>query len=110
MTYGNGYYLSRQAAAELEKDVKLRIIDMRWLCPLPEAAILEAVKGCKNILIVDECRKTGSVSEELMALLSGCSNVERHTAEDSFIPLGRAYASTLPSKESIIEACRQLCG
>lgn len=108
LTYGNGYYLARQAAAELEPDVSLRVIDMRWLAPLPEAAILAAVKGCENILIVDECRKTGSVSEELMALLHDHPNVARHTAEDSFIPLGRAYASTLPSKESILAAAKDL--
>ena len=108
LTYGNGYYLSRQASQELEKLADIRIIDMRWLCPLPEKAILESVKGCKNILIVDECRKTGSVSEELMCLLKGHPSIERHTAENSFIPLGKAYASTLPSKESIIKAAKDL--
>lgn len=106
ITYGNGYYLSRQAAKEL--DIDLRIIDLRWLCPLPEKEILKAVKECENILIVDECRKTGSLSEELMALLHDKKNIARHTAEDSFIPLGKAYASTLPSKESIIKAAKNL--
>lgn len=108
LTYGNGYYLSRQAATELEKDINLRVIDMRWLCPVPEKEILKSIKGCKNILIVDECRKTGSVSEELMTLLKDTPNVSRITAEDSFIPLGKAYASTLPSKQSIIKAARKL--
>ncbi len=108
ITYGNGLYLSRQAEAELKKDINIRIIDIRWLCPLPSKEILKAVKGCKNILIVDECRKTGSISEELMTLLTDHKNVARHTAEDSFIPLGKAYASTLPSKESIIKAAKDL--
>lgn len=108
VTYGNGYYLSRQAAKELEKKIKLRVIDMRWLHPVPEKALLDSIKGCKNILIVDECRKTGSVSEELMTLLKDMPNVRRLTAKDSFIPLGKAYAATLPSKESIIAAARDL--
>lgn len=108
LTYGNGYYLSRQASKELETIASVRIIDMRWLCPLPEEEILQSVQGCKNILIVDECRKTGSVSEELMCLLKDHSNVQRHTAEDSFIPLGKAYASTLPSKDSIVQAVKNL--
>ncbi len=112
ITYGNGYYLSRQAAKVLEEkhSIKIRVIDVRWLCPLPNEEILSAVKDCKHVLIVDECRKTGSVSEELMALLKNHNNVERLTAEDSFIPLGRAYASTLPSKESIAEAALNLVG
>jgi len=97
---------ARQATKEL--DIDIRIIDLRWLCPLPNEEILKAVKDCKNILIVDECRKTGSLSEELMALLKGHKNVARHTAEDSFIPLGKAYASTLPSKDSIIKAAKDL--
>ena len=108
LTYGNDYYLSRQAVRELKRKKKIRVIDMRWLCPLPKEEILKAVKDCKRILIVDECRETGSVSEELMTLLKDHRNVERHTAKDSFIPLGRAYASTLPSKESIIEAAESL--
>ncbi len=108
ITYGNGYYLSRQAAKELGKEIDLRIIDLRWLNPLPEKVIIEAVEDCENILIVDECRKTGSLSEELITLLKDKPNIERHTAEDSFIPLGRAYASTLPSKESIIAAANDL--
>ncbi len=110
VTYGNGYYLSRQAYDELGKGINLRIIDLRWLSPLPDQAILESIEGCDRVLIVDECRKTGSLSEELMTLLKDKPNVKRHTAEDSFIPLGRAYASTLPSKESIIAAAKDLMG
>ena len=109
ITYGNGYYLSRQAAKSLEaKGIKLRIIDLRWLLPLPTKNLLKAIKGCQNILIVDECRKTGSISEELMTLLKDYPNVKRLTAEDSFIPLGRAFASTLPSVDSIINAATEL--
>lgn len=110
LTYGNGYYYSRQAAEALEKKhkIKLRVIDIRWLCPLPKEEILNSVKGCKNILIVDECRETGSASEELITLLKDTPNTARHSAADSFIPLGRAYASTLPSKDSITQAALEL--
>ncbi|ABC32771.1 2-oxoisovalerate dehydrogenase [Hahella chejuensis KCTC 2396] len=115
ITYGNGYYLSRQAAKALEQDgVRLRIIDLRWLLPLPEDALLEAVEGCERILVVDECRRTGSVSEEIMTLLmeSGWdrTQVSRLCAEDSFIPLGRAATCTLPDRDGIVEAARALLG
>ena len=50
LSYGNGYFLSRQAEKTLAaQGINTRVIDMRWLQPLPEAAILKAVKGCKNI-------------------------------------------------------------
>lgn len=110
LTYGNGYYLSRQAEAELT-DVKLRIVDIRWLMPLPAEAILEAIAPCERVLIVDECRETGSLSEQLMALLcehAPNKKAARLCARDSFIPIGKASTLTLPSKESIVEAVRKL--
>ncbi|MCO4091914.1 MAG: MFS transporter [Sphingorhabdus sp.] len=110
ITYGNGYFLSRQAADELKAGgIDLRIIDLRWLHPLNAEAIVAAVADCGKILIVDECRKSGSLSEKLMTLLTEAGRgdaVSRITAEDCFIPLGPAAELVLPSKESIIEAAR----
>ncbi|MGL5838423.1 MAG: alpha-ketoacid dehydrogenase subunit beta, partial [Sphingorhabdus sp.] len=108
VTYGNGYYLSRQAEAELRaKGVDLRIIDLRWLHPLNETGIVEAVKTAKKILIVDESRRAGSASEKLMAILAEAgrgNDISRLTADDCFIALGPAAELTLPSKASIIKA------
>ena len=107
VTYGNGHYLSRQAEKQLqEKNIDLRIIDLRWLAPLPEKALLDATRGCKSILIVDECRRTGGQAEGLMALFTeaGHRRVSRLTAEDSFIATGPAYGVTMPSTEQIIDA------
>lgn len=113
VTYGNGHYLSRQAEQTLrENGVDLRIVDLRWLAPLPETALLAAVEGAKHILIVDECRHTGSQSEALMALFAEKTDVPtaRIAAEDSFIATGPAYAATLPSKDGIIAAALKLVG
>ena len=62
ITYGNGYFLSRQAEKILREshDITSRIIDIRWLVPLPIENILHAVKDAKKVLIVDECRRSGS--------------------------------------------------
>ena len=92
VTYGNGYYLSRQAEALLAADgVEVRIIDLRWLAPLPEDALVEAVTGVERILIVDECRRSGGVAEALMALFAERTDVPlaRVTAEDSSSPPAR---------------------
>ncbi|MEX1235320.1 MAG: thiamine pyrophosphate-dependent enzyme [Roseovarius sp.] len=110
VTYGNGHYLSRQAQQALAAEgINARIIDMRWIAPLPEKALLEAVRGCKSVLIVDECRRTGGQAEALMALMVERAElpVTRLTAEDSFVATGPAYAATMPSKESIITAARE---
>ncbi|WP_171205949.1 thiamine pyrophosphate-dependent enzyme [Ruegeria sp. HKCCA0235A] len=111
VTFGNGVYLSHQARTALQADgIKTRIIDMRWLSPLPKAALTQAVTGAKRILIVDETRHHGGVAEALMALFHETTDVPlaRITAEDSFIATGPAYAATMPSKDSIEAAARSL--
>lgn len=110
LTYANGYYLSRQAAKILkdQHDIEVKIIDMRWLCPLPKEAILQEIVDAKRVLIVDEGRQSGSISEGLMTFLmeEAADNlkIKRITGKDCFIPLGTAWHYLLPSKESIIEA------
>lgn len=116
VTYGNGYYLSCKAQKELEEQgIKSKIIDIRWLAPLPEQALIDATKNCKSILIVDECRQTGSQSEALitMFLEAGFLNdtsksMDRLTATDCFIATGPAYAASLPSVEAIIAKVKTL--
>ena len=85
---------------------------MRWLSPIKYKKLAESLKQCKNILIVDECRKTGCHGEgilvELLSIVKGKPKIRLHAAEDSFIPLGAAATSTLPSKNSIIEKSIEL--
>ncbi len=112
VTYGNGHYLSRQAQEVLRGEgIDARVIDMRWIAPLPEQALLDATRGCKSVLIVDECRRTGGQAEGLMALFVERAElpVMRLTAEDSFIATGPAYAATMPSRDSIVAAAREAC-
>jgi 2-oxoisovalerate dehydrogenase E1 component len=112
ITYGNGYFLSRQAEALLAEDgVRARIIDLRWLAPLDPAAIVAAVGDADHILIVDECRVTGSQSEALMALCiehMPDKKVARLAADDCFIPLGKAATIPLPSRDDIVAAAKGL--
>ena len=90
--------------------VETRVIDIRWLAPLPVEGILAALEGAIKVLIVDECRQTGGQSEALMTLLQEQTELPhaRIAAEDSFIPTGPAYASTMPSRESIVTAAKTL--
>lgn len=114
LTYGNGYYLSRQAAKVLEEKhgIPVKIVDLHWLSPLPEDAILKEVENAKRILIVDEGRKSASVSEGLMTLLveniKTQMKIKRITGEDCFIPLGNAWQYLLPSRDKIVAAVTAL--
>jgi 2-oxoisovalerate dehydrogenase E1 component len=114
VSYGNGYYLSRQAARILEDQhsIKAKVIDLRWIAPLPEEALLQETQNCRHVLIVDECRKTGSLSEALFTLYMECANplpkLKRVTAEDCYIPLADAANLMLPSRDSIIDGALEL--
>ena len=117
ISYGNGYYLSRQAEKILaEQGIECRVIDLRWLAPLDERGIIEQALTCDNILIVDECRQTGSISEALVTLLAEAQTnsdekmikTKRITAKDSFIPLGAAAYSVLPSTQQIVDTATAL--
>ncbi|MBA6338751.1 MFS transporter [Colwellia sp. BRX8-7] len=114
LTYGNGNYLSRQAQAKLAaQGIDARVVDLRWLAPLDEKGILAQVNDCEHVLIVDECRQTGSISEALVTLIhektSECPKIKRVTASDSFIPLGAAAYEVLPSVKNIVDAAKEIC-
>ena len=115
ITYGNGYYLSRQAEKLLaEQGYQVRVIDLRCLIPLQTEAVIAALGNCRQILIVDECRRRGSLSEELFTVLHeakpGHYTIQRLTAEDSFIPLGKAAYITLPSRDQIVAKATDMLG
>ncbi len=114
ITYGNGTYLSQRAAHRLkDAGVSTRIIDLRWLTPLPIDAIIDAIGSRRNVLIVDECRKTGGPAEEIIAQFAdhGLSyNLKRISGEDTFIPLGPAADTVLVSEESICTTVLGLLG
>jgi len=116
LTYGNGYFLSRQAEKLLAKEgITCRVVDLRWLAPLDEAGIIAQASQCENVLIVDECRQTGSISEALVTLLheklsdeKQTININRMSAKDCFIPLGSAAYEVLPSTNEIVAAAKEM--
>ena len=112
LTYGNGTYMSRRVAKTLAKEgLTTRIIDLRWLNPLPMEAVMHAVKSAKSALIVDECRRTGSLAEELYTRLREegfDAPLARINSDDSFIPLGPAANEVLISEEQIAAAVKDI--
>ncbi len=110
ITYGNGYFYSRQAEKELREKLQigLRVLDLRWISPLPWTQLEKEIRGYKKILIVEECRKTGSLSEGLVAGIverfGGTKTIKVVAADDCFIPLGPAAAAGLPKKDEVIKA------
>ncbi|CAH0495841.1 alpha-ketoacid dehydrogenase subunit alpha/beta [Novosphingobium sp. CECT 9465] len=114
VTYGNGFHLSLQAQKLLAgQGVAVRVIDLRWLGPVNDDAVIAAVAPCNRVLVVDECRITGGQNEALMALLAERAPgkaIARMAAADSFIPLARAATHTLPSRDGIVAKVLEMMG
>src|SRR5262249_17085076 len=112
VTFGNGLGLSLRAAARLAADgIGCRVLALRWLAPLPADDILREAAATGRVLVADETRRTGGVSEAVLAVLADGGfdgKVARVTSEDSFVPLGDAAAAVLLSQQAIEAAARSL--
>jgi 2-oxoisovalerate dehydrogenase E1 component len=113
ISYGNGVALSLAAAQELaEADgISARVLDLRWVCPLPHADVLAEARATGAVLVVDECRHSGNVSEQVAALLLDAGYrlpFARVTGADCFIPLGEAARHVLVSAKEVSEKAREL--
>jgi 2-oxoisovalerate dehydrogenase E1 component len=112
LTFGNGLRMSLRVARRLERlDIATRVVDLRWLAPLPVADMLREANATGRVLVVDETRRTGGVAEGVLAVLvdEGFAGVmSRVASEDSFIPLGDAALEVLLSEDTIESAAIKL--
>ena len=112
LTFGNGLYMSLRVAARLRKrGKKVRVVDLRWISPLPVEDMLYEAKATGKVLVVDETRLSGGVAEGVLATLidHGFSGrMARVTSKDSFIPLGDAAKLVLLSESEIEAAADRL--
>ncbi|WP_432829724.1 thiamine pyrophosphate-dependent enzyme [Dactylosporangium sp. CA-092794] len=112
ITFGNGVRLSLRAAARLAGEgIACRVVDLRWLSPLPVGDIIKNASDTGRVLIVDETRRSGGVGEGVIAALvdAGYVGVARRVAAvDSFVPLGPAANHVLVSEDQIIQGARSL--
>ena len=112
VTWGNGLWMSLRVAARLAngpEPINCNVIDLRWIAPLP----IEAVLACTpdRVLVVDETRRSGGVSEGIIAGLVDRQYpgpIARVTSKDSFIPLGDAANLVLLSEAEIEDAVREI--
>lgn len=112
ITFGNGVRMSlRIARALAAEDVGTRVVDLRWLSPLPVADIVRESSETGRVLVVDETRRSGGVGEGVLAVLVDAGYVgaaRRVAAVDSFVPLGPAAEQVMISEEQIMRGARSL--
>jgi 2-oxoisovalerate dehydrogenase E1 component len=108
VSYANGLRLSLQAARRLEEehDLRARVLDLRWLNPLPTEAIREHATDVGTVVVVDECRATGGgVADAIVADLAE-RQIGRRLASvravDSYVPLGTSTAAVLVGVDQVV--------
>jgi 2-oxoisovalerate dehydrogenase E1 component len=112
LTFGNGVRMSLRASRRLDAG-RIRIVDLRWLVPLPEEAIVAEASAAHRLLIVDETRRSGGVGEGIVTAVveSGYRGpLARVASADSYIPLGAAADLVLLSESEVEAAARDLLG
>jgi 2-oxoisovalerate dehydrogenase E1 component len=106
--------MSLRVAARLAgRGIGVRVVDLRWLCPLPTADLVREAGATGRVLIVDETRRSGGVGEGVLAALVDAGYVgavRRVSAVDSYIPLGNAAKYLLVSEEMIEQGAHSLLG
>jgi 2-oxoisovalerate dehydrogenase E1 component len=113
VSYANGLRLSLRAARTLEREhgIAARVIDLRWLQPLPWESIEQEARGRKAVLVVDECRATGAgIADAIIAHLAEggfAGRLRSVRAADCFIPLGPAAHEVLVQEHQIVAAARE---
>lgn len=112
LTFGNGLRMSLRVAQRLGAEgVGIRVVDLRWLAPLPVADILREAQTTGRVLVADETRASGGVSEGVFAALIDhgfTGRLRRVTSRDSFIPLGDAAELVLLAEADIEQAAREM--
>lgn len=115
LSYANGYFLSQQARKILSNKYHvstISLIDLRWPVGYNKEKLAMELSRFKYVLIVDECRQSGSLSEELMSFIlercTPCPRMKRLCGKDSFIPLGDAANLVLLQVDDIVDSCLRL--
>jgi 2-oxoisovalerate dehydrogenase E1 component len=112
VTFGNGLRMSLRVADRLATaGIGCRVLDLRWLAPLPVDDLVREALATGRVLVVDETRRTGGVSEAVVAALidAGYTGVlARVTSADSFVPLGPAADLVLLDEATVESAAHQL--
>jgi 2-oxoisovalerate dehydrogenase E1 component beta subunit len=117
ISYGAALWKCLDAAVRLEAEdgLAVKVLDLRTLAPLDDAAILDAARQTGRVLIVHEDTRTGGVAGEITARINEGAfawldaPVLRVTAADVPLPYAAPLEDfVLPQVEGIVARAREL--
>ncbi len=103
--------LCRSEQGGLDLPARVDLYDLRWVAPLPADHLAHTAHGYAAVLVVDETRRSGGVSEGVVTALVDHGyrgTIRRVTSEDSVIPLGPAADAVLLAEPDIVAALGRL--
>lgn len=110
--FANSVPMSLRVARRLAgRGIGTRVLDLRWLSPLPTADLLRHARATGRVLVADETRRGGAVSDSVLAALVDAGfagRIARVTSVDSFVPLGPAAETVLLGEQAIETAAAGL--
>ena len=115
VTYGNGVRMALRAGERRVRSggAAVRVLDLRWLNPLPVEAIREAAGRARRLVVLDECRATGGgIADAVIADLAEHGalppeGVRSVRARDSYVPIGPAADLVLVGEDDVLSALGQ---
>lgn len=117
ISWGPMALVAERAAESLAAEqIEASVLDLRWLAPLDDEAIAEAVDSAGGrVLVVHEANATGGFGAEVAARIgerlfpSLTAPVQRLATPDARIPAAPILqAELIPNRESIVAAARGL--
>jgi len=118
VTWGTTVPIALEAATALqEQQLEAAVLDLRWLCPLDEEGLREAVKKTSGrAVILHEANRTGGFGAEIISRLHELLGDElplslvRLATTDTRIPAAPVLQrAVLPTVDKIIATVHQVC-
>jgi 2-oxoisovalerate dehydrogenase E1 component beta subunit len=114
IAYGAMVHTALEATEDID-GASIEVLDLRSLVPLDEDAILDSVRRCSKVVIVDEANQMCAAGAQVAALIAekGFEDLDgpvvRVATPDVPIPFSPPLEqAVLPSVERVKEACRDL--
>ena len=115
-TYG---ILINQALAAAEKlaaeDVDASVVKINDLSAWDRETVLEPIRACGRVLVLEDCVETGSFGQELASVLASrgiSARVRLCNLGDRFVPQGKVeelYKLCHIDADSVFRAAKELC-